>query len=199
MKKAYDSYHQEREFSIRGWVFLMLRPYKQMSLVKWKNFKLSPRYYGHFKVLDRIGKVAYKLDLPITSRLYSIFHVSVPKNQIGENHIVLRELPVQEDEDSTKLFPQAVFGFKIEKWKEWNLNLLKSFSGWCNLGRTWNNSRMLSWFHPWGQGCKLRGGRAVMTCLWLSPSSYNWIPFISFLILFNVQVCFAFFFLFLFS
>ena len=30
-----------------------------------------------------------------------------------------------------------------------------------------------------------------MTCLWLSPSSYNWIHFISFLILFNVQVCFC--------
>ena len=93
MKKAYDSYHQECEFSIRGWVFFMLRPYKQMSLVKWKNFKLSPRYYGPVKVLDKIGKVAYKLDLPITFRLYSVFHVSVLKNQIGENHIVLRELP----------------------------------------------------------------------------------------------------------
>ena len=107
MMKAYDSHNQEREFSVGDWVFLKLRPYRQMSLVERKNFKLSPRYYGPFKVLDKIGKVAYKLDWPATSRLYPIFRVSVLKKQIGENHKVLRELPVQEDEDSTELFPQV--------------------------------------------------------------------------------------------
>lgn len=88
-----------------------------MSLVEQKNFKLSPLYYGPFKVLDRIGKVAYKLDLPTTSRLHPVFHVSVLKKQIGEKHIALRELPVQEDEDSTELFPQVVLGSRLRKGK----------------------------------------------------------------------------------
>lgn len=43
MKKFYDFYHQEREFSIGDWAFLKLRLYKQMSLVERKNFKFSPR------------------------------------------------------------------------------------------------------------------------------------------------------------
>jgi hypothetical protein len=55
-------------------VFLRLQPYKQMSLKKAKkDNKLLPKYYGPYKVLQKIGTMAYKLELPASSRVHSVF------------------------------------------------------------------------------------------------------------------------------
>ncbi|GJY21029.1 hypothetical protein Tco_0393595 [Tanacetum coccineum] len=42
-----------------------------------KRRKLNPRYVGPFKVLEKVGAVAYKLELPQElSRVHNTFHVS---------------------------------------------------------------------------------------------------------------------------
>nr|GEV09985.1 retrotransposon protein, putative, Ty1-copia subclass [Tanacetum cinerariifolium] len=55
-----------------------------------KRGKLNPRYVGPFKVLERIGDVAYKLDLPEElSRVHNTFHVSnLKKCQANEPLVV---------------------------------------------------------------------------------------------------------------
>nr|GFA58800.1 putative reverse transcriptase domain-containing protein [Tanacetum cinerariifolium] len=57
-------------------VMLKVSPWK--GVVRFgKRGKLNPRYVGPFKVLERVGDVAYKLDLPEElSRVDNIFHVS---------------------------------------------------------------------------------------------------------------------------
>nr|GFD52930.1 putative reverse transcriptase domain-containing protein [Tanacetum cinerariifolium] len=57
-------------------VMLKVSPWK--GVVRFgKRGKLNPRHVGPFKVLERIGDVAYKLDLPEElRRVHNAFHVS---------------------------------------------------------------------------------------------------------------------------
>ena len=49
-----------------------------------KDNKLPPKYYGPYKVLQKIGTMTYKLELPTYSRVHPVFHVSCLNNVIGE-------------------------------------------------------------------------------------------------------------------
>jgi hypothetical protein len=58
-----------------------------------KDDKLSPKYYGHYKVFQNIGTMAYKLELPTSSRVHLVFHVSCLNNVIGDNIAVQTIFP----------------------------------------------------------------------------------------------------------
>jgi hypothetical protein len=90
MKQQADQHRSEISFEVGDWVFLRLQPYKQMSLKQAKkDNKLSPKYYGPYKVLQKIDTMAYKLELPASSRVHQVFHVSCLKKVIGD------KIPVQ--------------------------------------------------------------------------------------------------------
>ena len=68
MKQQVDQNCNKISFDVGGWVFLRLQPYKKMSLKKSKkNNKLTPKLYGPYKALQKIGTIAYKLELPASS------------------------------------------------------------------------------------------------------------------------------------
>nr|GEX44318.1 putative reverse transcriptase domain-containing protein [Tanacetum cinerariifolium] len=75
--KSYaDLKRKPMEFQVGDTVMLKVSPWK--GVVRFgKRGKLNPRYVGPFKVLEKIGKVAYKLELPEElSRVHDTFHVS---------------------------------------------------------------------------------------------------------------------------
>ncbi|GJY56092.1 putative reverse transcriptase domain-containing protein [Tanacetum coccineum] len=64
------------EFQVGDRVMIKVSPWKGVVSFG-KHGKLNPRYVGPFKVLEKVGSVAYKLELPQElSRVYNTFHVS---------------------------------------------------------------------------------------------------------------------------
>lgn len=82
---------RERKFEVGDWVYLKLKPYKQLSLRKSYLWKLSPKFAGPFLVVQKVGEVAYKLQLLGSAR--PVFHVSLFNKSVGQPDQVVSTVP----------------------------------------------------------------------------------------------------------
>nr|GEX91697.1 putative reverse transcriptase domain-containing protein [Tanacetum cinerariifolium] len=89
-QKTYaDLKRKSMEFEVRDRVMLKVSPWK--GVVRFgKQGKLNLRYVEHFKVLAKVGKVAYRLELPQElSRVHHTFHVSNLKKCYTDKPLVM--------------------------------------------------------------------------------------------------------------
>ena len=84
MKQYADRKGRHLEFNVGDLVFLKIRPYRQRTLRRKRNEKLSPKYFWPYEILEKIGEVAYKLDLPANTAIHLVFHVSQLKKLFGD-------------------------------------------------------------------------------------------------------------------
>ena len=68
----------------------------------WKSGKLSPRFFGPFEILMRVGEVAYRLALPPQlSGMHDVFHVSMLRMYEPNPSHVLDWADLEVDEDAS--------------------------------------------------------------------------------------------------
>ncbi|XP_049366670.1 uncharacterized protein LOC125831555 [Solanum verrucosum] len=89
-QKSYvDVRRQNLEFDVEDWVFLKVSPMKGIMRFR-KKGKLSPRYVGSYKIIQKIGMVAYELDLPSElEAVHLVFHISMLRKCIGDPSCIM--------------------------------------------------------------------------------------------------------------
>nr|GEW62401.1 hypothetical protein [Tanacetum cinerariifolium] len=115
MKNLADKDRSEREFNVDTWVYLKLQPYRQVTVRQNKHRKLSPKYFGPFKIIRRVSKVAYKLQLPESLKVHPVFHVLQLKKYKGPTPIANGQLPTLGTEGLILEEPYAVLDRRLAK------------------------------------------------------------------------------------
>jgi len=99
-QKSYaDKRRKPIEFEVGDHVYLKVSPMKGVKRFGIKR-KLEPRYVGPYRIIEKSGRVAYKLDLPREmGAIFPVFHVSQLKKclRIPEERIATRKVNLKSD------------------------------------------------------------------------------------------------------
>lgn len=115
MKQTTDKSRKDVTFEVGELVFLRLHPYRQQSVFKRVHQKLASRFYGPYPIIQKIGTVAYKLQLPEGARIHPVFHVSLLKKFVGDRVVPSQDLPPVTDEGVILLEPQQILNTRWVK------------------------------------------------------------------------------------
>ncbi|GKC41882.1 hypothetical protein Tco_1059604, partial [Tanacetum coccineum] len=80
--------------------FITRLPKKKTRVLSFRKWgKLNPRYIGPFKIVGKVGTVAYRLELPEKlSRVHSMFHVSKLKKCMADEPLAIPLDEIQVDD-----------------------------------------------------------------------------------------------------
>ena len=133
MSQVYNKHHRDRQFNVGDWVYLKLQSYRQFLVDRRSNAKFAAKYFGPFKVLKKIGLVAYLLDLPTKSKLHPVVHVLVVKPHVGQDTPVSSGLP---EDFSPQIHPQTVLE---QRRRKGIVEILVHWVDYSPIDATWEN------------------------------------------------------------
>ena len=140
MKVYADQKRTDRQYKVDDMVYIRIQPYRQNAFGLRGSLKLRSKYYGPFKILERIGAVAYRLHLPDNTTIHPVFHISQLKQHVGKRAIPLPNFPLVTDDGKIKTFPLTVLDERIIQRQKAPVKQL--LIHWENLGpedATWED------------------------------------------------------------
>jgi hypothetical protein len=81
------------QFAVGDWVWVRLNQWTVVGVTTATPSKLGPKFYGPYWVLQKVGEVSYKVQLPHNARIHDVFHVSMLKKFEGTTPAALVPLP----------------------------------------------------------------------------------------------------------
>lgn len=153
MKHYADRKRSERTLEVGDMVYLKLQPYRHTTLSIHKCLKLHSKYYGPFRVLQKIGAVSYKLLLPDDCKLHHTFHVSQLKKHLGPAAVPNPMLPLLNPDGTILLEPEQLLERKLIPRKHGDIEIpvVRWLIKWSNLPleeATWEDAPFIQKVFP---------------------------------------------------
>lgn len=149
MKHIVNKSRSERQLKVGDMVYLKIQPCGQTAFGIRGSLKLKSKYYGHFRVLDKVGQVAYRLQLPVDAVIHPIFHVSQLKKHLGAQAVPIPGLPLVGDNGKIKTEPISVLDRRAIPRR--NKPVAEWLIQWLSLGHedaTWEDVTFLQSTFP---------------------------------------------------
>ena len=135
-----------------------MRPHRQTTAKGSQSFsgKLAKRFYGPFKILARIGKVAYRLELPNEAKIHSVLHCSMLKPFRGSSDNRAVALPDQFVNHQPVITPMTILDYRRsnEAWEvlvQWHTLSPNdtSWEDWTQLQQAYHLEDKVPFLGPW--------------------------------------------------
>ena len=107
-------------------MFLKLSPWKDVVRFG-KKGKLSPRYIGPYQITQRVGEVAYRLELPPElARVHNVFHVSMLRHYVSDpSHVIPPQLLEINPDLTYKEEPLTILDWKDKVLRNKTIQMVK--------------------------------------------------------------------------
>ena len=151
-QKSYaDPKRKHVEFGVGEYVFLKVSPMRGVMRFG-KKGKLAPRYVGPFEIVDRVGDVAYRLELPPNfANVHPVFHISMLRKYVSDPSHVLQAQEVEVSEDlSYEERPVAIVDTQVRQLRSKVIPMVKVL--WQNHSTeecTWESEQEMRRSYPY--------------------------------------------------